>query len=91
MPTPKLTRFTVEGRGKFPWDMLRYDLACPREGGDAYRMEGDEQREVELLTCTTRGPTIERWRSFGWVVTTIDGNLVYDGARRGMGLTTGGA
>jgi len=52
-------RFTVEGSGRFPLDMLRYDRrrgrCCPEDQSDSGRMEA------------------MRWVSFGWYVRSADG------------------
>ena len=70
--------FTVEGRGRFPMDMLRYDRAVPSTGDDVTTLEDDRGlamafvRRVELMAFAPVGnklePTTERWRSFGWSV-----------------------
>jgi hypothetical protein len=69
--------FTVEGRGQFPVDMLRYDCCWPASeahdspaialtlnDGDAYF----KPRRVVLSTHYDNAPTIGRWKSFTWVV-----------------------
>jgi len=73
-------RFTVMGKGEFPWDMLRTDQAFPATTEDAFAMPKplDEEgrrmlRAVTLVTRTNRAhwlPTFDRWRSFGWMVKT---------------------
>lgn len=73
-PIRSLCEFTVEGRGSFPIDMLRYDSCWPaREGSDSFEIEasfrprsGTGKRKVRLVG--TREPTIGRWESFGWKV-----------------------
>ena len=82
----KITHFTVEGRGEFPLDMLRYDQCWPRGPEDAAKMEasyaselldvvkdhGLGRRTIDLATIIRPGyPTVDRWASFGWVVTTV--------------------
>ncbi len=67
------TRWVVRGSLGFPIDMLRYDSAWPASEEDAnkiarsVRNEGSEGNdEIEVLM---RGwPTVDRWKSFGWVV-----------------------
>lgn len=62
--------FTVEGRGEFPMDMLRYDecdfvsktTKAVAEGGTLMR------RQITLVTSNQYAPTIGRWKSFGWDV-----------------------
>jgi len=73
MASKKIVRFTVSGRGDFPFDMLRYDACFPVRPEDARDLEGREQRTLLLESRSqTHGapmaPTLERWRSFGWVV-----------------------
>lgn len=72
------TRFTVEGRGTFPLDMLRYDACFPRTPEAVVKMKGDSNaptRSVDLLKHhkTKDHPNItpQRWGSFGWGVLTI--------------------
>ncbi len=70
----KVNTFTVEGRGAFPTDMLRYDSCYPDSSGDVLSMmigPGDERylknRRVTLRTdCGVITP--ERWLSFLWRV-----------------------
>ncbi len=68
-----LWSFTVEGRGPFPVDMLRYDCAWPVDTHAAAKLAQDvpqalERRVVDMRCIGPRGPTVERWRSFGWSV-----------------------
>ena len=69
--------FTVQGKGKFPYDMLRYDTCYPINPSSTYNIEADarESRTVRLAVCGSRPnsfyPTVERWRSFGWDVTEV--------------------
>lgn len=65
--------FTVQGAGRFPVDMLRYDSCWPQTTEDAYAiaeiMTRDtltELRRIKLRSNTR--PTEGRWQSFGWVV-----------------------
>lgn len=69
----RMTLFTVEGRGEFPWDMLRYDECWPRGSQDVSGLITERPRRPILL-CTYKpsGPTVARWESFGWTVTAID-------------------
>jgi hypothetical protein len=56
-------RYTVEGRGHFPTDMLRYDeaeLLSPVEA------EGNQRRQVRIVNAGAVTP--DRWWSFGWSV-----------------------
>lgn len=71
-------RFTVVGRGQFPFDMLRHDEAFPADTASAMNMAPGETRderkavrEVTLVVKTPRSywmPTFGRWASFGWIV-----------------------
>lgn len=60
----KLHLYTVEGKGTFPLDMLRYDCAWPSH--DASTIVMTAQRSVSLASY--QEPTTDRWRSFGWTV-----------------------
>ena len=65
-------RYKVSGTGHFPTDMLRYDCAYPASSEAVSAMGSDnprthvQRRTVEL--CSHHLPTIDRWRSFGWIV-----------------------
>lgn len=71
--------FVVRGRGEFPIDMLRYDSAVPLNGSDVTSVATDwapgAARNVTLRRFYPAGgvaaPTVERWRSFGWVVVEV--------------------
>jgi hypothetical protein len=75
--TNKLYTFTVEGNGKFPFDMLRYDQCWPTHGGAASNLnplrdkDGSDmtiRRQITLTSIRASAPTIARWESFGWKV-----------------------
>lgn len=75
MPNTVHCEFTVEGHGRFPVDMLRYDCCFPLSGDDAeniiaHSAEESEHslRKVRLVSNTLWRPTVDRWSSFGWVV-----------------------
>ena len=53
MPRTYLHRYAVEGTGRFPIDMLRYDGSWPAT---------EHRAPKDWL------PTDARWRSFGWIV-----------------------
>lgn len=69
-------RFTVEGPGPFPIDMLRYDSCWPFSSADAIRIEASHRRNapthgpfrVTLETNAEHAPTDGRWSSFGYTV-----------------------
>lgn len=74
-PIRKLYTFTVEGRGPFPIDMLRYDSCWPQsEGSDSYEIDISHQprragqREHRVTLCGITEPTAARWESFGYAV-----------------------
>lgn len=75
-------KFTVEGSGPFPVDMLRYDACWPESERKSSWIESSIRHEtsgvvgVELLTDRHDAPTLRRWESFGWRVTEIDGTPV---------------
>lgn len=79
-----VTRFTVEGSGHFPIDMLRYDRCYPDGQDDVGEIDvchhdGDDYfkriRKVNLVTFhAIKGGehvTVARWASFGWKVTNV--------------------
>lgn len=67
----KYLKITVEGKGYFPADMLRYDQCYPADGRSAQTITSTSVSPATVhLICTKEdGPTPDRWRSFGWVVT----------------------
>lgn len=64
--------FSVSGKGRFPFDMLRHDQCYPN---DTHNIDVvDQYRTIRCcMTANTpmQGPTEARWASFGWVVTDI--------------------
>jgi hypothetical protein len=60
--------FVVEGRGEFPFDMLRHSMAHPASSADASRMADCGKRRVALVGATARHITPARWASFGWSI-----------------------
>ncbi len=74
--------FTVEGSGKFPFDMLRYDACWPNSSLESAKLGGDiadAQHHTGHRTITLRrsavnmaGPTRRRWESHGWTVTSVE-------------------
>lgn len=62
--------FTVEGRGDFPCDMLRYDECFPVDAASAMEIQSavSERVRVKLRTMKVGGPTPARWESFRWKV-----------------------
>lgn len=66
------TRYTVEGAGDFPWDMLRHDESFPESVTDAGLMADiTARRQVTLKHVGDRKwwiPTMDRWNSFNWNV-----------------------
>lgn len=69
-------RFVVEGKGSFPFDMLRYDSCFPDTAHDSAAMEHHRHEKRQIVLCSVGNvgsdfPTVERWRSFSWDV--VDG------------------
>lgn len=67
------TILVVEGIGKFPIDMLRYDACCPDTEEDSLELERADpakRRQVRLRRFSINGlpATVPRWRSRGWDV-----------------------
>lgn len=73
MAADRQWRYTANGKGNFPIDMLRYDVAQPFGEEDsntiAYSMHAGPwtEHEVELVSLR-KPPTEGRWSSFGWNV-----------------------
>lgn len=68
-----LTNFTVEGAGRFPLDMLRYDSCFPLRQEDVSRIDDRNRERVTVKLAmyhATSKPNITdaRWSSFGWSV-----------------------
>ena len=75
MVTNKIQFYTVEGYGRFPLDMLRYDMAWPDSPQDTSIIEdhlASGLRRVNLRRVCHFHPTPSeaRWRSFGWWIVT---------------------
>lgn len=60
--------FIVEGRGEFPFDMLRHSSAWPTDTASAVAMGQHGKRRVALRAQTLRYLVPARWESFGWPV-----------------------
>lgn len=72
----------VEGRGDFPFDMLRYNSCFPLEETDANRIErSTERRRIVLCRRSANDDpgTPARWESFSWKV--LLGTTEYHEAR----------
>jgi hypothetical protein len=71
--------FRVEGSGRFPYDMLRYDCCFPRHESESPLLnpdDGGKFRQVELMRFVEfarQVPTSGRWESFCWRV--IDSSI----------------
>jgi hypothetical protein len=78
------TRFTVEGAGPFPIDMLRYDCCFPEtEFGGTAAIMSEEIRGVRHAKLMVRHEgkgrhqlTPARWASFGWRIVEIEGKAI---------------
>ena len=60
--------FTVTGKGRFPIDMLRHDMAHPADAVASEAITGTGVRDVELVAMKRRYITPARWASFGWSI-----------------------
>ena len=63
--------FMVEGQGRFPEDMLRYDCCEFLSDFDKHvANDSTERRRVQLVLTSShvQEPTKLRWASFGWYV-----------------------
>ena len=71
--TQRRYRYEVQGRGDFPWDMLRYDSVWPLSTPEPHRMDSeDEWRKVRTVAVEGYGCTPDRWLSFLWSVVDVD-------------------
>lgn len=72
--------FTVEGAGDFPFDMLRFDRCWPATGHDVSQVTATfaadgafpPKRQIKMASVQRGGPTVDRWKSFGWTVTEVE-------------------
>lgn len=77
MATNYIFNFVVSGAGEFPFDMLRFDMCWPVTGHDVAMVtltretagEFPGKRSVKMACVQRGGPTVDRWASFGWIVT----------------------
>ena len=82
----------VEGRGEFPFDMLRYDSAFPYREEDSSMLKSGHHEMRRVVLCrrsvNSLGPTGARWSSLGWQVLmeTADPGEAIDAVRE-MDLT----
>jgi hypothetical protein len=66
--------FKVQGKGTFPFDMLRYDCCYPADSQSASDLivyDRDDRRRLRTITLRSQitvRPTEDRWRSFHWSV-----------------------
>lgn len=72
MAKEKFSKFTVNGRGEFPIDMLRHDRCWPVENMEAVQRYNEDAVSVVLYTDDWHQITLGRWKSFGWTVIWID-------------------
>jgi hypothetical protein len=70
-------RFTVEGSGEFPFDMLRRENAWPDRTEDALKLTQPGRRQITICASTARFCVPKRWESFGWKI--IDGFVTVHG------------
>lgn len=67
--------FKVQGRGGFPFDMLRYDECWPETTNDALMLQHPDTleglkavRTITMATASRNAPNAKRWESFLWRV-----------------------
>lgn len=60
--------FEVEGRGRFPTDMLRFDNCWPFSENDSRTIEVEHDRRRVKLNSAASQITPKRWESFLWKV-----------------------
>lgn len=68
------SRFTVEGVGAFPLDLLRFDQCFPETEKDSGALERGGRRTVTLRRRTLQvgDPSEGRWAAVGWTVTNVE-------------------
>lgn len=72
--------FVVQGSLPFPVDMLRYDSCYPKTTEDAMQIVSRDLLGTKTVTLQRQvdykkdQPTVDRWRSFGWLVTLVQTN-----------------
>jgi hypothetical protein len=68
----KIQRYVVEGFGRFPLDMLRYDMAWPDAPEDTGKIESPSIERTRVTLSRTAHfhpkPDEGRWHSFGWKI-----------------------
>ncbi len=75
----RMYRYTVEGAGTFPYDMLRYDESHPDQQADSLGLavpdNYTDKRAVTLIRiimgASSWHPCADRWQSFLWRVTDV--------------------
>lgn len=73
------TEIVVEGRGRFPIDMLRYDNCNPATSTDAleidrsFEVHGNYRIRLHRFSYDAHKAESARWRSFGWSVVEDNG------------------
>jgi hypothetical protein len=68
----KMYIFTVEGKGLFPTDMLRYDACYPTHNTSVKNIDYVSLKENRRVTLASANPpTNDRWQSFMWPVIAI--------------------
>jgi len=79
----KRYKYEVQGRGDFPWDMLRYDRVYPTTSPSpsmhAIASNSNIWREVRTVELMGNGCTPDRWASFLWSV--VDAENAVKGVR----------
>ena len=66
-------KYKVQGRGDFPWDMLRYDRVYPISDPAPSQHDGPEAwAAVRTVAVEGQGCTPDRWASFLWSVVDPD-------------------
>jgi len=67
--------FEVEGCGRVPYDMLRYDRCWPADEPTAHRIEKARAdntvrrfRLIRYVADDTHEPCVPRWAGFGWKI-----------------------
>lgn len=74
----------IQGRGEFPFDMLRYDSCYPNSERDSSLMGGSARwNQTERWSICVRSAnenkwTVGRWESFGVKITDVPREMIFE-------------
>jgi len=68
MSNQRMFEYEVEGKGRFPLDMLRYDQCWPADPSSVGLIDNDVRKHRVVKLRGLKMPTTPRWVSFLWSV-----------------------